>query len=90
MNNNRVPFPDRLQKNSMLPFHATDRKKACISHGWQQERMGRKLGLDFLVNFVYATPTVYLLHQFFYSFCIDNQLEKVSFNHFIMFQSINV
>ena len=26
--NDRVRFPDRLQNNSMLPFHATNRKKS--------------------------------------------------------------
>ena len=29
----QVRFPDRLQINSMLLFHATNRKKACNSHG---------------------------------------------------------
>ena len=28
----RVRFPDRLQKNSMLPFHATNRKSVCTKH----------------------------------------------------------
>ena len=31
--NDHVRFPDRLQNNSMLPFHATNTQKACSSHG---------------------------------------------------------
>ena len=34
----RVDFADRLQTNSMLPFHATKRKSACTKHvsSWSQ------------------------------------------------------
>ena len=35
---NQVPFPDRLQNNSMLPFHATNKKKACSSHGTNKKK----------------------------------------------------
>ena len=31
-NYDRVNFADRLQNNSMLPFHATNRKTACTKH----------------------------------------------------------
>ena len=67
-NFSRVRFPGRLQNKSMLPFHATNRKKACISHGLPAGANKKKLALDFLVNFFYATPTVYLFLQLFYSF----------------------
>ena len=41
-NNDRIRFQDRLQNNSMLPFHAANRKKrACIGHGWQQEPIAK-------------------------------------------------
>ena len=37
-NYDRVDFTDRLQNNSMLPFHATNRKLACTKHvgSWSQ------------------------------------------------------
>ena len=77
----RVRFPDRLQNNSMLPFHATNKKKACISHGWQQEPIRKKLALDFFVKFICATPTVSFFHQLLYSFYIRHgPSETVSFN----------
>ena len=64
----QVRFPDRLQNNSMLPCHATNKKKACISMDRQQEPIGKKLVLEFFVKIIYATPLVYvfsffILHQ---------------------------
>ena len=55
-NNDRVNFPDRLQKNSMLPFHATNNKYACTKHCRQQEPIGNMLPLEvfrenYLCNF---------------------------------------
>ena len=78
VNNNRFRFPDRLQNNSILPFHAnaTNRKKACISLGWEQEPIGKKLPLDFFVKIICATPTVYFFHQLFYSLIIMEPLAK--------------
>ena len=59
-------FPDRLQNNSMLLYHATNKKKACISMDWQQEPLGKKLVIEFFVKGIYATPLVYLFLQLFY------------------------
>ena len=41
-------------------------KKACNSHGWQQEPMGKKLALEFFVKITCATPTVSLFPQLLY------------------------
>ena len=34
----------------MLPYHATNKKKACISMDRQQEPIGKKLVLEFFVK----------------------------------------
>ena len=49
--------------------------------GWQLEPIGKKLALEFFVEFIYATPLVSLFLQLFYSFIITNSPpQKVSFN----------
>ena len=54
-------------------------KKTCISHGWQQEPIGKELALDSFVNSIYATPAVYLFHQLFYFFILfPASTQKVS------------
>ena len=84
-NNNGVRFPDRLQSNNVLPFHATSEKN-CTNHGWQLEPIGKKLPLEcfwkiYLCNsngsFI---PSVLLLLLFFYS----TLQKKVNFNQLIM------
>ena len=46
-NNEQVSFPDRLQNNSMLLFHATSKKSDCTKHGWQLEPIGKEPPLEF-------------------------------------------
>ena len=43
------------------------RKKLIAAMDWQQEAIGKKLALDFFVNFFNATSTVSLFLQLFYS-----------------------
>ena len=43
------------------------REKLVAAMGWQQEPIGKKLALEFFVIFIFATPTVSLFLQFFYS-----------------------
>ena len=40
-------------------------KKACISHGWQQEPIGKVSRQKFFVESICATATVILFHQLF-------------------------
>ena len=76
----QVRFPDRLQNNSMLPFHATNRKKVCNSHGLAAGANKKKLVLEFLVKIIYATPLVYLFLQLFYFYHPTSAPQQVSFN----------
>ena len=64
----------------MLPFHATNRKKACISHGTNKKKAcsshglwlvaaganKKKLALEFFVKIIYATPLVLLSSAFLF------------------------
>ena len=68
MNYDRVRSSDRLQNNSMLPFHATNKKLAFTMPGWQLEPIGKKLALEFFVKFIYATPLVLFISPAFLFF----------------------
>ena len=69
----------------MLPFHATNEKKKLVSAmDWQQEPIAKKLALEFFVKIIYATSTVPLFLQLFYSLYLlyspTTPPQKVSFN----------
>ena len=46
VNDDRVRFSDRLQSNSMLPFHSTNKKSAYTKHDWQLEPIGKWLPVE--------------------------------------------
>ena len=72
----QVRFPDRLQNNSMLPYHATNKKKACISMDRQQEPIGRKLVLEFFVK-IYLCNSIGLFVSPAFLFLYSSHLQQL-------------
>ena len=61
----RARSPDRLQNNNMLPFHATNRKMAFISHGLAAGANRKKLPLDFFCKNCLCNSNGSFSHQLF-------------------------
>ena len=77
----RVRFPDRLQNNSMLPLHATNKKKACNSHGLAAGANRKKARVrNFCKNSLCNSIGFFISSAFIFFYILHQSLNKVSFN----------
>ena len=77
----RVRSPDRLQNNSMLPFHLTNRKKR-LYQPWLAAGANRKIAHKrfFCKNYLCNSNGFFILSASIFSFYFTAAPQKVSFN----------